>query len=116
MQQVGRRRSEVVPDDVGGEPGDRGAQRRPVTDDAEIDRAVTTYARILKLNDDQAKSFRAVLVDGREQRRKVYKPGGDWRQARKDAREQQNKALEKALSPEQYQRYLEVSELERYER
>jgi len=84
--------------------------------DAELDRSVATYAKILKLNNDQAKAFRVVLVDGREQRRKGYKPGGDWRESRKNAREQQNKALEKALTPEQYQRYLEVSELERYER
>ena len=84
--------------------------------DAELDRSVATYARILKLNEDQSKAFRTVLVDGREQRRKGYKPGGDWRTARKEAREQQNKALEKALTPDQYQRYLEVSELERYER
>jgi len=84
--------------------------------DAELDRSVATYTRILKLNEEQAKAFRAVLVDGRDQRRKSYKPGGDWRQGRKESREQQNKALEKALSTEQYQRYLEVSELERYER
>lgn len=92
------------------------AAERAKRSDAELDRTVATYARILKLNEDQSKAFRAVLVDGREQRRKGYKPGGDWREARKSAREQQNKALEKALSPEQYQRYLEVSELERYER
>jgi Spy/CpxP family protein refolding chaperone len=84
--------------------------------DAELDRSVATYAKILKLNDEQSKTFRTVLVDGREQRRKGNKPGGDWRESRKNAREQQNKALEKALTPEQYQRYLEVSELERYER
>ena len=84
--------------------------------DSEVDRMVATYTKILKLNDEQAKAFRAVLVDGREQRRKGYKPGSDWRQVRKDSREQQNKALEKALTPDQYQRYLEVSELERYER
>jgi Spy/CpxP family protein refolding chaperone len=92
------------------------AAERAKRSDAELDRSVATYTKILKLNEEQAKAFRAVLVDGREQRRKGYKPGGDWRTVRKDAREQQNKALEKALTPEQYQRYLEVSELERYER
>ena len=84
--------------------------------DSEVDRMVASYTKILKLNEEQAKAFRAVLVDGREQRRKGYKPGSDWKQVRRDTRDQQNKALEKALTPEQYQRYLEVSELERYER
>lgn len=92
------------------------AAERSKRSDAELDRTVATYARILKLNEDQAKGFRTVMVDGREQRRKGYKPGSDWRAVRKDAREQQNKALEKALTPDQYQRYLEVSELERIER
>ena len=84
--------------------------------DAELDRTVGAYTRILKLNEEQAKAFRAVLVDGREQRRKSYKPGGDWRQGRKEAREAQNAALKNALTEEQFNRYLEVSELERYER
>ena len=85
--------------------------------DAELDRTVGAYTKILKLNEEQSKSFRAVLVDGREQRRKSYKqPGGDWRTGRKEAREAQNAALKKALTEEQFNRYLEISELERYER
>jgi len=93
------------------------ADERTKRSDAELDRTVAAYTKILKLSEDQSKSFRAVLVDGREQRRKSYKqPGGDWRAGRKEAREAQNAALKKALTEEQYNRYLEVSELERYER
>ena len=92
------------------------AAERARRSDAEIDRAVATYTRILKLNEQQAKDFRAVLVDGRDQRRKSYKPGGDWRSSRKEGRELQNKALKEKLTPEQFERYLEVSELERIDR
>jgi Spy/CpxP family protein refolding chaperone len=92
------------------------ASERQKRGDAEIDRTVATYAKVLKLNDDQAKGFRAALVDGREQRRKGYKPGADWKDIRKNARESQNVAIKKALTEEQFNRYLDVSELERYER
>ena len=84
--------------------------------DAEIDRSVASYTKILKLNEQQSKDFRTALVDGRKQRREGYKPGADWRDIRKTAREAQNAAIKKALTEEQYTRYLEVSELERYER
>lgn len=83
--------------------------------DAELTRTVESWTRILKLSDVQAKDLRAVLTESRKQRRE-FKPGGDWHQGRREAREQQNKAVEKVLSAEQYQRYLDVSELERYER
>jgi hypothetical protein len=83
--------------------------------DGETSRLVATYQKILGLNDEQAASLRTILTDARKQRHET-RPGGDWHQARKDAREQQNKSLEKAFSPEQYKRYLEVSELERFDR
>jgi hypothetical protein len=59
--------------------------------------------------------MRTILTDARKLRHEM-KPGGDWRQSRKDVRDQQNKSLEKAFTPEQYKRYLEVSELERFDR
>lgn len=80
--------------------------------DADLDRTVAAYTKILALNEAQAKELRTALTDSRKMRRR----DGDWRQSRKEAREHQNKALEKSLSPEQYQRYLGISELERYER
>jgi Spy/CpxP family protein refolding chaperone len=94
------------------------AAERTKRSDAELDRTVIAYTKILKLNETQAKDFRAVLVDGRDQRRKSYKqPGFDWRTGRKEAREAQNASLRKALTEEQFNRYLEIAELEqRYER
>jgi Spy/CpxP family protein refolding chaperone len=83
--------------------------------DGETARLVASYQKILGLNDEQAASMRTILTDARKLRHEV-KPGGDWRQSRKDARDQQNKSLEKAFTPEQYKRYLEVSELERFDR
>jgi Spy/CpxP family protein refolding chaperone len=84
--------------------------------EADLDRTVTSYTKILVLTDEQAKSLRAALTEARNRRREGYKPGADHQQIRKDSREQLNKDLERALSPEQYKRYLEVSELERFER
>jgi Spy/CpxP family protein refolding chaperone len=91
------------------------ASERQKRSDAELDRSVASYAKILSLNEEQSKGFRAVLAEGRARRREM-KPGGDYHQVRKDAREEQNKALEKRLNPEQFKRYLDVSELERFDR
>lgn len=91
------------------------AAERQKRADADLSRAADSWKKILKLSDDQAAAFRAILVESRKQRRE-WKSGADWHQGRKESREQQNKAVEKALTAEQYQRYLEVSELDRYER
>jgi len=91
------------------------AERKKRSED-ELDRTASTYKKILGLTDEQTVSFRIVLAEGRKQRREGYKPGGDWRQARKESRDKQNKEVEKVLSPEQYKRYVDVSELERFDR
>ena len=91
------------------------AERKRRSED-ELDRTTASYKKILGLNDDQAIKFRAVLAEARKQRREGYKPGSDWRQVRKETRDRQNKEMEKMLSPEQFKRYIDVSELERYER
>ena len=91
------------------------AERKKRSED-ELDRTAATYKKILGLTDEQTVSFRIVLAEGRKQRREGYKPGGDWRQARKESRDKQNKEVEKVLSPEQYKRYVDVSELERFDR
>lgn len=83
--------------------------------EADLDRATVSYTKILGLTEEQAAKFRAVLAEGRSRRRE-FKPGGDWHQARRESREKQNKDLEATLSPEQFKRYLEVSELERFDR
>jgi Spy/CpxP family protein refolding chaperone len=82
----------------------------------ELDRTAASYKKILGLTDEQALQFRLVLAEGRKQRRDSYKPGGDWRTARKESRDKQNKEVEKVLSPEQFKRYIDVSELERFDR
>lgn len=82
--------------------------------EADLDRTTASYKKILGLTDEQAAGFRAVLADGRKQRREWK--GGDWHQARKDSRDRQNKEVEKVLSPEQYRKYVDVSELERFDR
>ena len=91
------------------------AERKKRSED-ELDRTAATYKKILGLTDEQTVSFRIVLAEGRKQRREGYKPGGDWRQSRKESRDKQNKEVEKVLSPEQYKRYVDVSELERFDR
>jgi hypothetical protein len=82
--------------------------------DAELDRTAAAYRNILGLTEEQALKFRGVLADGRKQRREFK--GGDWHQARKDSREKQNKEFKALLSDEQYGRYIQVSELERFDR
>jgi Spy/CpxP family protein refolding chaperone len=91
------------------------AAERKKRSDAELARNVASWQRILTLSDDQADKLRSVLAEGRS-RRHEYKPGVDGRQSRKESRELQNKAIEKLLTPEQFKRYLDVSELDRYER
>lgn len=83
--------------------------------EGDLARSVAAYTKILGLNDDQAKALKSALVDYRSRRREM-KRGDDWMQVRRTAREEQNKALEKAFTPEQYRRYLEVSELDRSDR
>jgi Spy/CpxP family protein refolding chaperone len=91
------------------------AAERKKRSEAELARNVASWQKILTLSDEQTEKLRSALVEGRG-RRHDYKPGSDWRQARRDAREQQNKAIEKVLTPDQFKRYLDVSELDRYER
>jgi Spy/CpxP family protein refolding chaperone len=90
------------------------AERKKRSED-ELDRITASYKKILGLTDEQALGFRIVLADVRKQRRE-YKPGVDWRTARKESRDKQNKEVEKVLTAEQYKHYINVSELERFDR
>ena len=92
------------------------AAERQKRAEAEIARSVASYQKILELSDTQAQDLRGILTEARNRRRDAFKPGADHAKERKSSREAQNKALESKLTPEQYKRYLEVSELERYER
>jgi Spy/CpxP family protein refolding chaperone len=80
--------------------------------EAETARVAAAWQKILALSDEQTEKLRSVLAESRG-RRHDYKPGVDWRAARREAREQQNKSLEKVLTPDQFKRYLDVSELDR---
>lgn len=91
------------------------AAERQKRAEAEIARSVATYAKILSLSDEESQALKAALTDARGRRREI-RHGEDWQQVRKSSREEQNKKLEKAFTPEHYKRYLEVSELDRSER
>jgi len=88
------------------------AAERKKRGEAEIARSTAAWQKILTLNDEQAAKLRSVLSEGRS-RRHEYKPGVDYRTFRKESREQQNKEVEKVLTPEQFKQYLNISELER---
>ena len=91
------------------------AAERKKRSEAEVVRIAGVWQKILSLNEEQSEKLRSVMAEARS-RRHDYKPGSDWRQNRKDSREQQNKALEKVLTAEQFKRYIDVSELERFDR
>jgi Spy/CpxP family protein refolding chaperone len=88
------------------------AAERKKRGEAEIARSVAAWVKILALNDGQAEKLRSVFAESRS-RRHEYKPGVDYRAFRKESREQQNKEVEKVLTPEQFKQYLNISELER---
>ncbi len=95
------------------------AAERQKRAESEAEKTVKTYTKLLELTPGQAAGFRAAVIEGKNKRRDYFGPGrkhGDPEQSRsffRQARDEQNKAIEKALTPEQYQRYLELSELER---
>lgn len=91
------------------------AAERQKRSEAEIKRLVDSYTRILTLSPEQSASMLSILSDARKQRHE-FKPGGDWHTARKEAREKQNKALEKVFSEAQFKQYVSISELERFDR
>ena len=95
------------------------AAERQKRAEGEAEKTVKTYAKLLELTPEQTAGFRAALFEARNKRRDVFGPGrkhGDHEQGRaafRQIRDEQNKAIEKALTPAQYQKYLELSELER---
>ena len=91
------------------------AAERKKRGEAEIARTAAAWQKILALNDEQAVTFRSVLAEARSHRHDV-KPGADWRQQRKESRERQNREVEKVLTPAQFKSYLDISELDRFDR
>jgi len=95
------------------------AAERQKRAESEAEKTVKTYTKLLELTPEQAAGFRAAVIEGKNKRRDYFGPGrkhGDHDQSRsffRQVRDEQNLAIEKALTPGQYQRYLELSELER---
>ncbi|HVR83729.1 MAG TPA: hypothetical protein VMU54_05410 [Planctomycetota bacterium] len=91
------------------------AAERQKRSEAEIARSVGAYQKVLGLSAEEAQTLKAALTDARARRHEI-KHGEDYTQVRKSIREELNVKLEKAFAPEKYQRYLEVSELDRSDR
>ncbi len=92
------------------------ADERQKRSEQELQKSLAAYQRILQLTPEQSDALRKLLAEGRRKRRDGFKSGGDheamkasWRQQR----EEQNLAVQKLLKPDQYARYLDLTELER---
>lgn len=86
--------------------------------EAEAEKSVKIYTKLLDLDGEQASGFRNAVFEAKNRKRDYFgrTKHGDHDQYRafsRSVRDEQNRAIEKALTPEQYQRYLELSELER---
>jgi Spy/CpxP family protein refolding chaperone len=84
--------------------------------ESELNRTVALYQKALALDETQTKAFRAVYAESRNRRREHGKPGADHGQVRKSIREDQNRAVEQALTADQYKQYLVLVEFERNDR
>lgn len=95
------------------------AEERQKKVEEEAERTVKTYTGLLQLTPEQAVAFRNAVLEAKNKKLGYFgshKHGGDHEQSRaffRSVREDQSKAIEKALTPEQYKRYLGMSELER---
>jgi hypothetical protein len=91
-------------------------ERRRRTE-AEVDRTVRAYTKFFALSDDEAQGFRKALLEARQRRREYYqqrKGSGEHDKAHPDLKtlkDKQNAEIAKALTPEHFQRYMEVQEL-----
>ncbi len=95
-------------------------RERRKRNDEEIGRSVGRYSKILALNPEQTGLFRACVSEAREKRSRIFKDRSIDHAARgthlRAVREQQNEAVRKFVSTEQYARYVEIQEFERNER
>jgi hypothetical protein len=85
--------------------------------EADVERTVRAYTKFLTLSDEEAQGFRKALLEARERRREYYrqrKGAGEHDKAHPDLKalkDRQNAEIAKALSPDHFQRYVEVQEL-----
>jgi Spy/CpxP family protein refolding chaperone len=91
------------------------AAERQKRADADINRSVASYTKILGLSDEQSQVLKTALTESRSRRHEI-KRGEDYQQARKSIREAQNRKLEESFGADKYKKYLEVSELDRSDR
>ena len=95
------------------------AEERRARDLREVDRSLAAWTKPLGLSPEQAEGLKAVLLGSKEKKRGYFgerRHEGDQGKVREflqGVRAEQNKAAEKVLKPEQYARYLELSEHER---
>jgi Spy/CpxP family protein refolding chaperone len=88
------------------------AQERRKRSEAEVKKAVESYAKVLSLSPEQAAALQDALVEAKAKRREAY--GSDKHRDRsfwRSIREAQNERVKKALSPEQFNQYLEIQNL-----
>ena len=94
------------------------AEERSKRSDAEIARKVAIYGKFAGLQEPQAKALQDALTTQRTRRRDYFRDrrhGGDHAQMRsflKTLKDETNAAIAKALTPEQYAKVLELSELD----
>ena len=108
---------ELLTDDQKKKLDDLLAAERQKRSEADAEKTVKIYAKLLDLTPEQAKGFRDAVLEAKNKKRSSYdsrKHGSDHdRTLSKALREEQNESIRKVITPEQYQRYLEMSELER---
>jgi Spy/CpxP family protein refolding chaperone len=87
------------------------ADERRKRSESEIRKSVEAYTRILALSEAQARGLQEAFVESKAKRREAYeKHRGDRSQFRA-IRDDQNRRVEKALTPEQFKQYLEIQNL-----
>ncbi|HXG61918.1 MAG TPA: hypothetical protein VNO22_11115 [Planctomycetota bacterium] len=90
------------------------AEERERRSRADAERRVAALRQLLELSEEQARAVEAAFAAGRARKREFFevrKTGGDPGQVRvffRSLREEQNRDIEKVLTPEQYRKYLEI--------
>ncbi|MFN3486426.1 MAG: hypothetical protein ACK44W_13235 [Planctomycetota bacterium] len=90
------------------------AQERERRSRSEVERRVTALRKLLDLSDEQTRAVEAAFAAGRARRREFFetrKTGAEPGQIRsffRSLREEQNREIQKVLTPEQFQKYVEI--------
>lgn len=85
----------------------------------EVRRSLARYQKLLGLSEEQSKAAGAALAEGRSRRsawfEKNKRDGGRdaYHAFQKSSRDEQNRAFERILTPEQYAKYVEFQDFER---